>query len=332
MLPSGNSPTTSGVNLWLAIGDETGPFDNPQSPKLHGAGLILARPAALAAALNENLKGRSIRQRMDAPIEGLENWLRAQGAAKKEELHRHHVREAWCYLNERGIKGQFALDATPSDPVLAHLLAAFRWLAGHPEIISLGIYGTGKEVMTDFWKGSDPMAAIGAIYGRSLALIKPFLGPAPRIRVLPGRRSEAVNSPAILRAGQAVPESSYETNRQSSSRTGGNRALLETMESEFWKTLAVMNDPLATSANTSTRQITFSGYMSKKEAIAQLKKDDGVAAMLVDQQEHRLNTLADLACSLMAASGDTAARDLRLQFPTPIGPNVRFFSVKEVLP
>ena len=181
------SPTTSGANLWLAIGDETGSFEHPQLSTLHGAGLILARPAALAAALNENLNGRSIRQRMDSPIEGLENWLREQGAKKEDEPHRHHVREAWLYLIERRIKGQYPLDATHSDPVLNNLLAAFRWLAGHPDIISLGIYGTTKEVMTDFWKGSDSMAVLGAIYGRSLALIKPFLGPSPRIRVLPGR-------------------------------------------------------------------------------------------------------------------------------------------------
>lgn len=332
MLPSRKLPTSSGANLWLAIGDETGPFDNPQSPKLHGAGLILARPAALAAALNENLKGRSIRQRMDAPIEGLENWLRAQGPEKEDELHRHHVREAWFYLIEQRIKGQYTLDATPSDPVLTHLLAAFRWLAGHPEIISLGIYGTAQEVMTDFWKGSDSMAVIGAIYGRSLALMKPFLGPAPRIRVLPGRRSEATNSPSILRAGQEVPKSSYGTGRQTSSKTGGNRTLLESMESEFWKTLAALNDQGALSAAASTRQITFAGYMNKSEAVAALQREDEVAARLVGQEEQRLNNLADLACSLMAASGDTAARDLRLQFPTPIGPNVRFFSVKEVLP
>ena len=228
-------------------------------------------------------------------------------------------------------QGEYTLDATPSDPVLYHLLAAFRWLAGHPEIISLGIHGTAKEVMTDFWKGSDSMAVLGAIYGRSLALIKPFLGPAPRIRVLPGRRSEATNSPSILRAGQEVPKSSYGTGRQSSSKTGGNRTLLETMESEFWKTLAVMSDQGGANATASTRQITFAGYMDKTEAVAALKREDELAARLVGQEEHRLNSLADLACSLMAASGDTAARDLRLQFPTPIGPNVRFFSVKEVL-
>jgi hypothetical protein len=173
----GHSSPPSTANLWLAIGDETGRFEDPQSSGLHGVGLILARPAALIAALNENLAGKTIRSRMDSPVEGLKDWLLAQGAAKADELRKHHVREAWLYLQDgKRIKGELALDAIHNDPVLTHLLAVFRWLAGHSGIVSLGIHGSGREVMTDFSMGSDPMAAIGALYGRILALVKPFLG------------------------------------------------------------------------------------------------------------------------------------------------------------
>ena len=321
----------AGPNLWLAIGDETGKFEDPESWALHGAGLILARPAALAKALNENLNGQTIYQRMGKPIEGLETWLHAKGAEKSKELTKHHVREAWEYLNKKGIKGQFPLDAVHADPVLTNLLSSFRWLATHPDIISLGIHGSGKEVMTDFWKGSDPMAVIGSMYGTALALVRPFLGPAARIRMLPGRRSEERNSAPILRAGQEVPSSLPGTNRQTSSKTGGNRALLETMESEFWKTTAAMDNHGSAQTTSSSRQITFAGYMNKEALVTALQREDQAAANLILKNESKLNNLADLACSLMAASCDSTNHDLSIQFSNPVGPNVKFFSVKEIL-
>jgi|GEM_PF-6183268 len=327
----GHSSPPSTANLWLAIGDETGRFEDPQSSGLHGVGLILARPAALIAALNENLAGKTIRSRMDSPVEGLKDWLLAQGAAKADELRKHHVREAWLYLQDgKRITGELALDATHSDPVLTHLLAVFRWLAGHSGIVSLGIHGSGREVMTDFSMGSDPMAAIGALYGRILALVKPFLGSSPRIRVLPGRRSEKINAASILRAGQNVPGPSL-GGRQTSSKTGGNRALLETMERKFWETLAITAGRWPLPFSASARQIAFAGYMDGAALVTALEREDTQAANLIRGDESRLNNLADLACSLMAASCDSAERDLRIRFPDPVGPNVRFFSAREVM-
>jgi len=327
----GHSRPPSTANLWLAIGDETGRFEDPRSSGLHGVGLILARPAALVAALNENLAGRTIRGRMDSPVEGLENWLLAQGATKDDELRKHHVREAWLYLQDgKRITGEVALDAAHSDRVLTHLLAVFRWLAGHTGIVSLGIHGSGQEVMTDFSMGSDPMAAIGALYGRILALVKPFLGSSPRIRVLPGRRSEKINAASILRAGQDVPGPAL-GGRQTSSKTGGNRALLETMERQFWETLATTAGRWPLPSSATARQITFAGYMDGAALVSALEREDAQAARLIRDDERRLNNLADLACSLMAASCDSAERDLRIRFPAPVGPNVRFFAASEVM-
>ena len=71
--------------------------------------------------------------------------------------------------------------------------------------------------------------------------------------------------------------------------------------------------------------------MNKKAAVAALENEDKIAAKLIHGEEARLNNLADLACSLMVACCDTNNRDLRIKFPDSIGPNVRFFSVKEVL-
>lgn len=319
------------VNLWLAIGDETGEFKDPQSSSLHGAGLILARPATLVAALNESLDGKTIRSRMDAPVEGLQNWLLAKGPEKVEELGRHHVREAWLYLRDNGIAGEYPLDATPSDAVLRNLLAAFRWLAGHPGIVSLGIHGSGKEVMGDFATGSDRMAVLGTLYGQMLALVKPFLGASPRIRMLPGRRSEEIDDASIQRAGQQVPAPFAGTTRQTTSKTGGNRALLDAMERQFWQTLASMGDQWPVPPSASARQILFAGYMSREALVTALEREDQQAANLVRGEENRLNSLADLACSLMAASCDSRVRDLRIRFPDPIGANVRFFSASEVM-
>lgn len=333
-LPNGkprHSGAPSTVNLWLAIGDETGAFKDPQSSSLHGVGLILARPATLVAALNEKLDGRTIRSRMDAPVAGLEPWLR-KDPGKAEELGRHHVREAWRYLDEeKKLKGEYPLDATHCDPVLANLLAAFGWLAGHPGIVSLGIHGSGKEVMGDFAAGSDRMAVLGTLYGQVLALIRPFLGASPRIRMLPGRRSEEIDDASIRRAGQHVPAPSTGTTRQTTSKTGGNRALLDAMERQFWQTLAGMGKQWPVPASASARQIAFAGYMNRDALVTALEREDKQAASLVRGEESRLYNLADLACSLMAASCDFRARDLRIRFPDPVGANVRFFSASEVM-
>lgn len=326
-----NAGAASTVNLWLAIGDETGDFADPQSPTLHGAGLILARPATLVAALNESLDGKKIRSRMDAPVEGLRNWLVAKGPEKAQELKRHHVREAWLYLREKRVTGEYALDAMPSDEVLRNLLAAFRWLAGHSGIVSLGIHGSGREVMGNFATGSDRMAVIGTLYGRMLALVKPFLGASPRIRMLPGRRSEEISDAAIRRAGQYVPASAF-GERQTTSKTGGNRVLLDAMEREFWQTLDRMSGQWPMPASISAREVLFAGCMNRDALVMALEREDQQAASLVRGEESRLNNLADLACSLMAASCDFRARDLRIRFPDPVGANVRFFSASEVMP
>jgi hypothetical protein len=321
----------SSANIWLAFGDETGSFDNLQSSSPHGAALILARPADLVAALNEPLNGQTIRQRMNRAVEGLDNWLIAQGSDKADELKKHHVREAWEYLNkQKDIVGEFPLGATSANPVLNNLLASFRWLADHPKIISLGIHGSAKEVLTDFWKGSDDMAAIGALYGTTLALVKPFLGTSPRIRMLAGRRAEKIDSPVIRRAGQSTGAPMPGSNRQTSSETGGNRTLLEAMETSFWEALSGAEDWWPVPGNPVARQTVFSGYMEKKAFVAALEKEDQAAAQLINGNENALNNLADLACSLMAASRDSSTRALRIRFPEPIGPNVRFFSVGEV--
>ena len=71
--------------------------------------------------------------------------------------------------------------------------------------------------------------------------------------------------------------------------------------------------------------------MSREALVTALQREDRQAANLVRAEEIRLNSLADLACSLMAASGDSRARDLRIRFPDPIGPNVRFFAASEVM-
>lgn len=342
--PSAAAPA---ANIWLAIGDETGAFENPLSSGFHGAALILARPAALAAALDEHLNESTIRQRMKRAIGGLENRLRNGGAEKIKELERHHVREAWDYFKDGGIKGHYRLDEISSDPVLANLLAAFRWLSRHPDIISVGAYGSGSEVLTDFWKGSDPMSALGAVYGRALALVKPFLGPAPRIRVLPGRRSEEIDSAVIRRAGQNVskpgsstgshsgqnthPDMPRKKERQTSSVTGGNRVLLDAMESVFWETLGSMGDYWPVPSSPSARKMVFSPYTEKAGLVAALEFEDKVAARLVNAEEKAFTSLADLACSLMAASCDSTPRDLRIIFPDPVGPNIRFFPASEVL-
>ena len=185
--------------------------------------------------------------------------------------------------------------------------------------------------MGDFATGSDRMAVLGTLYGRILALVRPFLGASPRIRMLPGRRSEEIDDASIRRAGQHVPALSAGTTRQTTSKTGGNRTLLDAMERQFWETLTSMGDQWPVPVIPSARQVAFAGYMDREALATALEREHQQGASLVRGEESRLYNLADLACSLMAASCDSARRDLRIRFPDPVGANVRFFSVSEVM-
>ena len=321
-------------NLWLAIGDETGPFDDPNSADFQGAGMVLARPQDFDAALDERIYGKTVRQRMNLAIEGLESRLQALGSEKESELAMHHVREVWQYFREQKLHGTFRLDATPQDPVLRHLLAAFQWLAGHPRLISIGICGSGRELFGEFWKGSDSMSALGALYGRALAVAKPFLGPNPRIRVLAGVRKERVDSSAIKRSGQNVKRPAQivegqKDDRQSSSITGGNRTLLDAMESEFWNTLGPMEAYWPVPGAAKARHVVFSAFTEPKALRDSLATEDPAASRLISGDSSALGSLADLACSLMAISQNPKG-DVRIDLPRPIGPNVRFFTIREI--
>jgi hypothetical protein len=332
--PQPTAPSSpASTNLWLAIGDETGQFKDASSSELHGVGIILARPAALTASLDEHLDGKTIRQRMNTCVPGLETWLLGQGSEKRKELKRHHVREAWKYLaDERRLTGSFMLDDKAPEPVLAHLQSSFSWLASHSEIISLGLYGTGRELLTGFWKGSDEMAAIGALYGRLLGIVKPFLGSAARIRMLAGVRSEELDAKAIRRAGQSVGAPQPGSKRQSSAITGGSRTLLESMEREFWSTLSEAESCWPTPSTPAARQTTFACFTDDKALVLQLEREDKAAAKLVNEDNGALDNLADLTTSLMASSRNVIQRPLTIVFPEPIGPNVLFLPISEAVP
>lgn len=316
-------------NLWLAIGDETGSFEDLNSNAFHGVGLILARPQHLQAGIDELIAGKTVSTRMTQAIEGLETYLRTNRIGFDErELRKHHVRIAWKYFQERKLRGTYSLEDSPDDQVLRNLLAAFRWLSGHRQIISTGIGGSGREIFGTFWKGRDPMAALGALYGTTLALLRPFLGDGAQIRFLPGRRSEALNSIIIKRAGQLVA-SRESDQRDSSCKTGGDRTLLEAAETTFWAMLQPMSHHWPVPQANSARQIAFSAYTEESALVDLLTREDAVAAALIRNHNHVIHNLADLSCSLMSVSHEKND-GVRIKLPAPIGPNVRFFRISEV--
>lgn len=174
-------------DLWLAIGDETGDWDNKQTNFL-GVALVLAKVTDWKSALSEKINNQSVKQRMLKPLTHL-----PKTAQKKES---HHVMEALDYLH---IHGEWALDKPSQDKLQQELFANLHWLAKHPRLITIGTYGNSRLVWERLNLANDPAQALGRAYGLLAASIVPFLGDDDTLLVAPASRSEDSSNEAIQR-------------------------------------------------------------------------------------------------------------------------------------
>lgn len=291
MTPSDGKPRNAGaasmVNLWLAIGDETGEFKN----------YAVFEPAwcradSRAPGHSRCRAGRNPSTAKRFAVEWTRRWRGSYRTGCLPKVRRSSRNSVGTMCARRGFTCVTTASLANILSMPRHrmrfwrnLLAAFRWLAGHPGIVSLGIHGSGKEVMGDFATGSDRMAVLGTLYGQMLALVKPFLGASPRIRMLPGRRSEEIDDashPACRTTGPGAFRRYYaaddQQDRWQSRVAGRDRATVlanPRQHGEWW--------PVPPSA--SARQILFAGYMSREALVTALEREDQQAANLVRGEE-----------------------------------------------
>ena len=178
---------------WLAVGDETGNWDELNNPGAFlGAALVIGRIEDWQAALNEEIDGQPIRQR----LQGLPRHL--PPAYHQSRLH--HLLDTFKCWETQKLAGEWSLDAPGDDPLRREVFTTLRWLAEHPRLITVGLWFKGAALQRELFRSGDPAVALGRVYGLLAALVLPFLNSSDRLLVNPGLRTEKPNTPAKQRA------------------------------------------------------------------------------------------------------------------------------------
>ena len=178
---------------WLAVGDETGNWDELRNPGAFlGVALVMGRIEDWQAALEEQVDDQRIQDRLQAPPRRLPQAYRKSG--------QHHLLDAFTYWQSQKLAGEWSLDAPGDDPLRQEVFATLRWLAEHPRLITLGLWGRGATLQAALFGSEDSAIALGRAYGLLAALALPFLNPSDRLLIHPGLRSESRYSIAQQRA------------------------------------------------------------------------------------------------------------------------------------
>ena len=202
-------------------------------------------------------------------------------------------------------------------------LESMGWLAHHPKLLSIGVYGPGVDLYQRLYRGDDAMAALGALYGHLLAAVYPFLGGNPCLRVLLSGRSEKSTTPGVARTGVQ----SAASGRLPSGQTGGDRINIGFTQDSFWQTVSALQPDICLPNGVSQRNQTLAVYSHPSKFEAQLRSE---GTQLPDTQW--LKNLADLACGMMAAlSPDNRGKKIRFALGQRPGSNMRFFTIQDLL-
>ena len=316
-------------NIWIAVGDETGKFNenNPDAKNFHGAAMILARQKDLQEALQEQLLGKTISERLSNRIEGLD-----------KNNTQHHVKDVWEYLNKHNLTGKYDLDNISNSPEFTPLYTlgeTFKWLIQQKNLISIGIYSKkAADIMQNFTNSNDAAYILGSLYGKMLGLIAPFLGDNATIIAFPGWRREDINSPSIINSGQEIDAKYIRISESGEQRAGGNvtggtRVSENGLKTAFDDTIKEFNKlNVKTKCNTEVLVRRISKKKNKKieESDKKLKSTVNFVCLNYGDQ---LEALADLVCSLMLCAHNDKA-NTTIKIPKPIGNNIHFWNINDI--
>jgi hypothetical protein len=89
-------------DLWLAVGDETGNWDDTALPKQFlGVALVLAKVPDWKSAMREYVNDETVFQRMKQPLQNL---------PPKSASKIHHVIDALRYFSKKSVQGVWTLE------------------------------------------------------------------------------------------------------------------------------------------------------------------------------------------------------------------------------
>lgn len=189
--------TAPAGDLWIAVGDETGKWDLKGSAGFLGLSVVLGRFSDWWRTREEPdpFTGRPLGKCLAEPLQQL-----PQGASNSRH---HHVLDA---LDTKNVSKARLPGGQLSEPggsrLQQELFGRLRWLAEHPRLATLGIYGRGWDFFPE--DTADVAHVLGWSYGVLTLAIAPFLKPEDRLYVVLAERSEQGN---LLERQRTEPKS-----------------------------------------------------------------------------------------------------------------------------
>lgn len=289
---------------WLAIGDETGNWDELHNPGAFlGVALVMGRIEDWQGALAEMLDGQRIQERLQAPPRHLPADYRKSGG--------HHLLDTLNCWKTQALEGVWSLGKPDHDPLRQEVFATLRWLAEHPRLITLGLWFKGLDGRKELLQSGDPAVALGRAYGLLVALALPFLKSADRLRVQPGLRSESAYSLAQQRATVAKDQKNADARSQ-----GDTRSMVSVLVEEGQRhRSAWRGDPIAGFEAGTLDHL--------RQRCAPLKK--------AGLPNNALNAIADLGAGLLRLTCQPGATRFSLHHD-PTWDNVVFHALEEMTP
>ncbi len=343
--------TNTTDNIWIAVGDETGAFDEKKSnmKSFHGAAMILAKQNAFQDAFQQILHGKTIQQILSNSIEGLSNNKNSKktlnsladlGVISKNK-NQHHVLDVWNYLKNKKIFGEFHINNIPKDANFAplyNLCETLKWLIQQKEIISVGIYAhKAKDIMQNFTNNKDAAYILGALYGKMLGLVAPFLGDNVTIIAFPGLRSENIYSQSIKNSGQTIEEKYIKVTETGELRaggniTGGNRAMENGINYSFNDTIDIFNK-LNTKTKCDAKILVRRLFNDRSNVSESTNLLTNAVNFACKSNGSILAALADLSCALMRFANEKVnpMNSATIKIPQPIGNNIHFWNINDII-
>ncbi len=289
-------------DLWLAVGEDTGNWDDLTfDEQFLGVGLVIAKISDWKLALEEQISGQTVLDRMKQPLQNL-----PKGFASNS----HHVKNALDYFKTQSVRGLWSLDnkmAAAKSPLAClknELSANLAWLAKHTNLITLCTYGTAHWVRNHLRGTEDYTQVLGRAYGLLVTLIIPFFKKEDSLLIALPSPSKA---PQLKTEGESILP-----NGQDDDIKGLCSSLLNHSQQNLrvWQNSKIAHYDCGT-------------FTSLREN----NNNDNVSLEMIQAFLH----IADMSAALMTLSQNTQG-DIRLHDPNSNWQNVNFFKFEELLP
>jgi hypothetical protein len=290
-------------DLWLAVGDQTGNWDDLTDPKQFlSVALVLGKVSDWEAALKEEIKEQTIEQCMKQPL-----GIRSDDSTSNI----HHVMDALNYFKAQSVRGRWALDreVKGSNSSVAQLknqlCTHLSWLATHSLLVTVGTHGNAKWIKNNLYNAKESnLCSVGKAYGLLLTLLIPFLKEDDSLLFIPnGVWNTQLDSTQVA---SPAPDSE--------SATSNLNHLISGLDNYTQQNLRVWQRTKMAPLHSGTFMDLQPNYF----------KD-------IPLDREAVSSIADLGSGLAALSQNSAA-EIRVYDPNKTWHNVKFFQFEELLP